>query len=101
MALKSKNGVAFFERGSWYHRIRYYDEDFLIQYVKKGGFKTEEEAEKSYYRYLDGFEEQKRRLRQKKDESLLLSQYLQQWLRNQTHFETITIKTYEYVLGRA
>ena len=101
MALKSKNGVAFFERGSWYHRIRYYDEDFLIQYVKKGGFKTEEEAEKSYYRYLDGFEEQKRRLRQKKDESLLLSQYLQQWLRNQTHFETITIKTFEYVLGRA
>lgn len=101
MALKSKNGVAFFERGSWYHRIRYYDEDYLIRYGKKGEFKTEEEAEGSYYRYLDGFEEQKRRLRQKKDESLLLSQYLQQWLKSQTHFETITIKTYEYVLGRA
>ena len=101
MALKSKNGIAFFERGSWYHRIRYYDEDYLIRYGKKGGFKTEEDAEESYYRYLDSFEEQKRKLRQKKDESLLLSQYLQQWLKSQTHFENITIKTYEYVLGQA
>lgn len=101
MALKSKNGIAFFERGSWYHRIRYYDEDFLIRYGKKGGFKTEEDAEESYYRYLDSFEEQKRKLRQKKDESLLLRQYLQEWLRKQKHFETITIKTYEYVLGQA
>ena len=101
MALKSKNGIAFFERGSRYHRIRYYDEDFLIRYGKKGGFKTEEDDEESYYRYLDSFEEQKRKLRQKKDESLLLLQYLQEWLRKQKQFETITIKTYEYVLGQA
>ena len=46
MAKKSENGVAFFERGSWYHRIRFYDEDYIVRYGKKGGFKTPEDAEK-------------------------------------------------------
>ncbi|MFR3184653.1 MAG: hypothetical protein ACLTVV_15905 [Ruminococcus sp.] len=35
MTQKSKNGIAFFERGSWYHRIRWYDEDYLVRYGKK------------------------------------------------------------------
>lgn len=77
MAQKSKNGTAFFERGSWYHRFRCYDADYLVRYNKKGGFKTEEEAEASYQVYLNAFEEQKRKLRQKKDESLDLKSYFQ------------------------
>lgn len=32
--------VAFFERGSWYHRTKFYDENFMVKYGKKGGFKT-------------------------------------------------------------
>lgn len=76
MTQKSKNDTAFFERGSWYHRIRYYDEGLRVRYGKKGGFKTEEEAEKSYNHYLNAFEEQKRRLRQKKNVSLGLKEYL-------------------------
>lgn len=67
MTQKSKNGIAFFERGSWYHRIRWYDEDYLVRYGKKGGFKTEEEAEENYAKYLELFEEQKRNLMRRKD----------------------------------
>ncbi|MBQ7838946.1 MAG: tyrosine-type recombinase/integrase [Lachnospiraceae bacterium] len=101
MAQKSKRGIAFFERGSWYHRFRYYDADYLVRYNKKGGFKTEEEAEASYQVYLNAFEEQKRKLRQKKDESLDLKSYLQNWLQDQKHFEDTTRKVYQYVLGQA
>lgn len=45
----SKNkSVAFFERGSWYHRTKELQEDYKVKYGKKGGFKTQEEAEESY-----------------------------------------------------
>lgn len=73
MTQKSKNGTAFFERGSWYHRIRWYDEDYLVRYGKKGGFKTEEEAEESYTKYMELFEEQKRNLMRRKNTMLLTS----------------------------
>lgn len=101
MAQKSKNGTAFFERGSWHHRIRYYDEDLLVRYGKKGGFKTEEEAEKSYYQYLNVFEEQRRRLYQKKNVNLGLKEYLSTWLQDQQHFEVATQNVYQYVLRQA
>lgn len=101
MAKKSENGVAFFERGSWYHRIRFYDEDYIVRYGKKGGFKTPEDAEKSYYKYLQAFEEQKTRLRQQRDNSLELKQYLQSWLERQSHFTTTTKKVYQCVLEKA
>ncbi len=39
MVQKSKNGNAFFERGSWYYRIKWYDEDYLMRYGKKGDLK--------------------------------------------------------------
>lgn len=101
MAKKSENGVAFFERGSWYHRIRFYDEDYIVRYGKKGGFKTPEDAEKSYYKYLQAYEEQKIRLRQQRDNSLELKQYLQSWLERQSHFTTTTKKVYQCVLEKA
>lgn len=101
MAQKSKNGLAFFERGSWYHRMRWYDEDYLIRYGKKGGFKTEEEAEESYMKYLEEFETQKRNLTRKKDISIEFTQYLQEWLQRQKYFQSNTKKVYQYVLGQA
>lgn len=101
MPQKSKNNVAFFERGSWYHRTRYYDEDYIVKYGKKGGFKTEEEAEESYYKHKRIFEEQKRNLWKKKDTSIELRQYLQTWLSQQWQFRSNTRNVYQYVLGQA
>lgn len=101
MTQKSKNGTAFFERGSWYHRIRWYDEDYLVRYGKKGGFKTEEEAEESYTKYLELFEEQKRNLMRRKDTTIEFTQYLQEWLQYQNYFQSNTKKVYQYVLGQA
>lgn len=101
MAQKSKNGFAFFERGSWYHRMRWYDEEYLVRYGKKGGFKTEEEAEESYMKHLEEFEEQKRNLMRKKDASIEFTYYLQKWLQQQNYFQSNTKKVYQYVLGQA
>ena len=47
MATK-KQGTAFYEAGSWYHRMKTLQEDGSTKYSKKGGFATAEEAEKSY-----------------------------------------------------
>lgn len=44
----NKKGVAFYEAGSWYHRVKVLKEDGTTKYSKKGGFATAEEAEKSY-----------------------------------------------------
>ena len=52
--------VAFFERGSWYHRYKELEENGQVKYLKKGGFKTIEEAEKSYYIFNERFKEQQR-----------------------------------------
>lgn len=100
MAQKSKNGTAFFERGSWYHRTRWYDEDYIVRYGKKGGFKTEKEAEKSYEEYAWRFEEQKKALQRRKDTSIELTDYLKKWLQ-QKCFKSNTKKVYQYVLGQA
>ena len=66
--------VAFFERGSWYHRTKFYDENFMVKYGKKGGFKTAEEAEASYYKYLSAFETQKEELQKRRDSSVYLKE---------------------------
>ena len=42
----AKNKIkAFFYMGSWYHRTKFLRKDFSIGYSKKGGFKTQKEAE--------------------------------------------------------
>lgn len=43
----AKKGTAFYEAGSWYHRLKILQEDGTTKYSKKGGFATREEAEKS------------------------------------------------------
>lgn len=40
--------VAFYEAGSWYHRLKILQKDGTTKYSKKGGFATAKEAEKSY-----------------------------------------------------
>lgn len=34
--MADRKGVAFFERGSWYHRIKLFQEDGTTKYSKKG-----------------------------------------------------------------
>lgn len=50
-----KKKIAFYERGSWYHRTKIIQNDGTVKYGKKGGFKTAEEAEKSYKKYNEKF----------------------------------------------
>lgn len=52
----SKKNIAFFERTSWFHRTKILMPDHTIKYGKKGGFKTEQEAEESYYKMNEEFE---------------------------------------------
>lgn len=44
-----KNGVAFYEGNSWYHRVKLLQADGTTKYSKRGGFSSEKEAEQSYY----------------------------------------------------
>ena len=43
-----KKSVAFFERGSWYHRTKTLNKDGTVKYGKKGGFESEQDAVKAY-----------------------------------------------------
>ena len=43
--LEEKKGNAFFERNSWYHRIKVLQPDGTTKYGKKGGFLSREEFE--------------------------------------------------------
>ena len=49
--MADRKGAVFFERGSWYHRFKLFQEDGTTKYSKKGGFKTAKEAEQSYRKY--------------------------------------------------
>lgn len=54
---KTNKNIAFFERGSWYHRTKTIQGDGTVKYEKKGGFKTQEETEISYKKYNEEFRE--------------------------------------------
>ncbi len=49
--------IAFWNKGSWYHRKKELQENGKTSYGRVGGFKTPYEAEKSYYEYLDKYEQ--------------------------------------------
>lgn len=76
-----KHSVAFFERSSWYHRIKILDEKGNIKYGKKGGFATQKEAEESYWRCLEEFEKA-RLLKIEKPQDIALGEYLKLWFEN-------------------
>ena len=89
-----KHSVAFFERGSWYHRTKSLDEKGNIKYGKKGGFSTQKEAEDDYWLCLEEFE--KSRLLVCEDVgSITLGDYLKKWFENEKD-DTPFIK---YLLG--
>lgn len=55
MTRDKRTGVAFFEGSSWHHRVKLLQEDGTVKYSKRGGFQSEKEAEKSYYKYEEEF----------------------------------------------
>ena len=78
----SKKSVAFFERGSWYHRTKILQEDYTVTYGKKGGFKTKEEAEESYAKYNNEYEKQLEVHHLNIDKEVYFSNYLIYWYEN-------------------
>ena len=102
MPIKSKNGKAFFERGSWYHRTQYYDENENIKYGKKGGYETEEEAERGYAVHKETFVREKgvyERTRTE-DREMDFKKYLQKWLDGQEYLGNGTKNVYQYTLDK-
>ena len=75
-----KGKIAFFYRNSWYHRKKEMLESRKIKYGKLGGFKTAEEAEESYYKCLEKFnEDSKKFVAPIINKEILLKDYLIYW----------------------
>lgn len=74
-----KKSVAFFERGSWYHRTKELQENYQVKYGKKGGFKTQEEAEESYKKYNEQFIKDLTANHLMIDKEVMLADYLIYW----------------------
>ena len=83
---------AFYYKGSWYHRTKFLRKDFSMGYSKKGGFKTQKEAEESYERMHKEFEENKRKRNPCTDKNILLADYLNYWF-NRVHIPTVDSAT--------
>ena len=76
----SKNkSVAFYERGSWYHRTKELQDNYKVKYGKKGGFKTQEEAEESYRKQNEQFIKDLTANHLMIDKEVMLADYLIYW----------------------
>lgn len=77
------SSVAFWERGSWHHRTKEVLENGKTKYGKKGGFKTPKEAEESYWKYLEKYNESARKINTTiLDKEIMFKDYLYFWLEN-------------------
>jgi len=78
----SEKGKSFYEKSSWYHRTKTLQENGTIKYGKKGGFKTREEADKSYERCEKEFKNAYRawQLSNQVNQEVSLKDYLIYWL---------------------
>lgn len=76
-----KKSVAFFERGSWYHRTKTLKEDGTVKYGKKGGFESEQDAVKAYKLAEKEFKQQQRKvvMTGKNRQEVMLKDYLIYW----------------------
>ncbi len=76
-----KKSVAFFERGSWYHRTKTLKEDGTVKYGKKGGFESEQDAVKAYKLAEKEFKQQQRKIVMtgKNRQEVMLKDYLIYW----------------------
>ncbi len=95
-----RKGIAFFERGSWYHRFKLLLEDGTTKYSKKGGFKTVKEAEQSYRKYEAEYKKAYRAYHAASIRDLDLKEYLVFWLDGiyRARVENTTYMLASYVL---
>lgn len=75
----NKKSVAFYERGSWYHRTKTLMDDYTVKYGKIGGFSSKEEAEESYYKHEKEFLQNTTAYNITNNANLLLKDYLVYW----------------------
>ena len=80
--IQGKSGVAFFEYTSWCHRYKVLKENGKVNYLKLKGFKTEEEAVESYYKYKRQFEDAQREFLATVDKDIIFKDYLIYWFEN-------------------
>ena len=98
MSTNKNKSVAFYERGSWYHRTKTLLEDYTVSYGKKGGFETQEEAEESYKKCNEEYMQQLTIHHLNIDKEVYLSNYLVYWFENV--FKEKNIQN-NYILGVA
>ena len=79
---KDNKKIAFFERNSWYHRTKTLLPDHTVKYGKKGGFKTEQEAEESYFKLNAEFEKKVAKTIIKNKNEVSFKDYLNYWYEN-------------------
>lgn len=98
--MANKKSTAFFEAGSWYHRIKLLQEDGTTKYSKKGGFQTEKEAELSCRRYEEKYKKAYRAYHASQSADLLLADYLMYWMEQiySPRIEGTTFRVANYVL---
>lgn len=78
-----KGKIAFFYKNSWYHRKKELQDNGKTKYGRVGEFKSPDEAEESYFKYLKLYEEQRRNyITPLIDKEILLKDYLIYWFEN-------------------
>lgn len=76
----NKKGNAFYEHGSWYHRLKLLQNDGTTRYTKKGGFATAEDAERSFSACEEAYRKSCRAYRASSSANFELADYLVFWL---------------------
>lgn len=77
--MNTNKSVAFYERGSWYHRTKELQDNYKVKYGKVGGFKTKEEAEESYKKHNEQFIRELTANHLMIDKEVMLADYLIYW----------------------
>lgn len=90
--------VVFFEGSSWYHRTKELMDDMTTKYSKKGGFKTPEEAENSYWEYENRYRDRQREFQVAflKNTDVMFGDYLKYWFE---HIYSLRIETTTRMIG--
>lgn len=98
--MANKRSVAFFEAGSWYHRVKILKEDGTTRYSKKGGFMTAKEAEESHYICEEEYKKAYRAYHVSSSTDFELKDYLIYWIEEiySTRVENTTHMIASYVL---
>lgn len=101
-----KGNIAFYYENSWCHRKKEMNKDGTVKHGRVRGFKTPEEAEDSYYKYLNKFEDERRKFyAPKKNSDIKLKDYLIYWFEEvyskkaqSTTLMIISYAIYEFII---